>query len=44
MSQATPLHRIEVALKPNVRDTLGEKAARKIKSELGIEVGPVRII
>ena len=38
------LCRIEVALKPHVRDVVGEKVARKIKSELGLEVGGVRIV
>ena len=44
MSDAPTLHRIEVALKPHVRDTLGDKAARKIRSELGLAVDAVRLV
>ncbi len=38
------LCRVVVGLKENVRDVLGEKIARKIKSELGMDVGGVRIV
>ena len=38
------LCRVVVGLKENVRDVLGEKIARKIKSELGMDVDGVRIV
>jgi len=38
------LCRVIVGLKPNVRDVVGEKFARKIKSELDMEVDDVRIV
>ena len=38
------LCRVVVGLKENVRDVLGEKVARKIRSELGMDVDGVRIV
>ncbi|QGY39989.1 phosphoribosylformylglycinamidine synthase [Pseudodesulfovibrio cashew] len=38
------LCRVIVGLKENVRDVVGEKVARKIKSELGMDVRGVRIV
>ncbi|XPV76741.1 MAG: AIR synthase-related protein [Desulfovibrio sp.] len=38
------LLRFEVGLKPHVRDVVGENVARKIKSELGVDVDSVRMI
>ncbi|MCG2732257.1 AIR synthase-related protein, partial [Pseudodesulfovibrio aespoeensis] len=38
------LCRVVVGLKEGVRDVVGEKVARKIRSELGVEVGDVRIV
>ena len=38
------LCRVIVGLKEGVRDVLGEKIARKIRNELGMEVGDVRIV
>ena len=38
------LCRVIVGLKSNVRDVVGEKFARKIKSELHMDVGDVRIV
>ncbi|MFW5837618.1 MAG: phosphoribosylformylglycinamidine synthase, partial [Desulfovibrionaceae bacterium] len=38
------LTRIEVAPRPDVRDVLGEGAARKIRSELSITVDQVRMV
>ncbi|WP_419786810.1 AIR synthase-related protein [Pseudodesulfovibrio sp.] len=38
------LCRVVVGLKENVRDVLGEKIARKIRSELGMSVDGVRIV
>jgi phosphoribosylformylglycinamidine synthase len=38
------LCRIEVGLRQGLRDAVGEKTARKIKSELGIEVESVRVV
>ncbi|MDD3311345.1 AIR synthase-related protein [Pseudodesulfovibrio sp.] len=38
------LCRVVVGLKENVRDVLGEKVARKIRSELGMNVDGVRIV
>ena len=38
------LCRVIVGLKEGVRDVLGEKIARKIKSELGMDVRDVRIV
>ncbi len=36
------LHRIEVGLRPHVTDVVGQRAARKIREELGIDVNWVR--
>ncbi|AMK10556.1 MAG: AIR synthase-related protein [Pseudodesulfovibrio sp.] len=38
------LCRVIVGLKEGVRDVLGEKIARKIRNELGMDVGGVRIV
>ena len=38
------LFRVIVGLKENVRDVVGEKFARKMKGELGVDAGTVRII
>ena len=38
------LCRVVVGLKENVRDVLGERVARKIRSELGVSVDGVRIV
>jgi len=38
------LLRFELGLKPQVRDVVGERVARKIKSELGIGLAGVRIV
>ncbi len=38
------LCRVEVGLKSHVRDVVGEKIARKIRSELGVAVESVRIV
>lgn len=38
------LCRVEVALKPQLRDVMGEKIARKIQSELGLHVEAVHLI
>ena len=38
------LCRVIVGLKENVRDVLGERVARKIRSELGMDVKSVRIV
>ncbi|MFH1914895.1 MAG: AIR synthase-related protein [Pseudomonadota bacterium] len=38
------LFRVVVGLKQGVRDVVGEKVARKIRSELGMEVDDVRIV
>jgi phosphoribosylformylglycinamidine synthase len=38
------LCRVVVGLKEGVRDVVGEKVARKIKSELGMDVGDVRVV
>jgi len=38
------LLRFELGLKPGVRDVVGERVARKIKSELGVELAGVGIV
>ena len=38
------LLRFEVGLKPHVRDVVGERVARKIKSELGLDLAGVGIV
>jgi len=38
------LCRVVIGLKENVRDVLGERVARKIRSELGVSVDGVRIV
>ncbi len=38
------LTRIEVALKPELRDALGEKVARRMREDLGLSVSSVRTI
>jgi phosphoribosylformylglycinamidine synthase len=38
------LLRFELGLKPQVRDVVGERVARKIKSELGLELARVNIV
>ena len=38
------LRRFEVGLLPHVRDVVGERVARKMKSELGISVDAVRLV
>ncbi len=38
------LSRVEVGLRPGVRDVIGEKIARKIRGELGMDIDSARVI
>ncbi|MDQ7831771.1 MAG: AIR synthase-related protein [Desulfovibrionaceae bacterium] len=38
------LFRVEVGQRPDVRDVMGEKTARKIKNELGLAIGGVDLV
>jgi len=38
------LLRFELGLKPQVRDVVGERVARKIKNELGLELARVGLV